>query len=100
MKMDKQLWGQIETLYHAALEREPDARGTFLDQACAGDKELRHEVESLLDYDDSPASFIHAPALEVAARELAGESFSGAQTQSLASPPQISGYQLLAPLGR
>ncbi|MGH9847193.1 MAG: protein kinase domain-containing protein, partial [Blastocatellia bacterium] len=98
--MPPERWQQIEELYHAALERAPDERGTFLDQACAGDEELRREVASLLDYDDKPASFIESPVLEVAARELAGQSLSGTQTQALASPPQISGYQLLAPLGR
>ena len=30
MMMDKQRWQQIETLYHAALEREPDERAAFL----------------------------------------------------------------------
>ena len=42
---------QIERLYHAALEREPDARDAFLDEACAGDEELRREVAGLLDGD-------------------------------------------------
>jgi eukaryotic-like serine/threonine-protein kinase len=98
--MNPERWKQIERLYHAALELEPDARGTFLDQACAGDEELRREVTSLLNYDDSPAGIIQSPLLEVAASELADRPLSGAQTQPLASPPQISGYQLLSPLGR
>lgn len=34
MELDR--WEQIERLYHAALEREPDAREAFLDEACAG----------------------------------------------------------------
>src|SRR5262245_52985184 len=52
MKMNKHRWQQVETLYHAALERALGARGTFLAQA------LRREIASLLNYDDSPASFI------------------------------------------
>ncbi len=28
--MDKQRWRQVETLYHAALEREPESRKAFL----------------------------------------------------------------------
>jgi serine/threonine protein kinase/Flp pilus assembly protein TadD len=90
-------WQQIEELYHAALEREPESRAAFLDEACAGDEELRREVASLLAYDDKPASFIEAPVLEVAARELV--SLSGAQTQPMA-PAQIGAYQILSPLGR
>lgn len=46
--MKAERWRQIERLYHAALEREPDERAAFLDEACAGDDELRREVESLL----------------------------------------------------
>src|SRR5262245_22730630 len=99
-RMNPERWKQIERIYHAALEREPGERGTFLDQACAGDEELRSEVTSLLDYDDKPASFIEAPVLEVVARELAGESLSGAQTLAPASPAQIGVYQLLSLLGR
>jgi len=70
MKMDKQRWQKVETLYHAALEREPGARGTFLAQACAGDEELRREVEELLRYDDSAESFIAGNALAFEARPL------------------------------
>ncbi|HWQ35446.1 MAG TPA: protein kinase [Blastocatellia bacterium] len=96
--MKPEHWKQIEALYHAALEREPDARATFLDAACAGDEELRREVASLLHYDSLPDRLIDVPALEIAARELALAPLSGATAQS-AIPARISSYQLLAPLG-
>ncbi len=54
---------QIEDVFHAALERPPADRATFLGEACAGDGELRAEVESLLAADDQAASFIESPAL-------------------------------------
>jgi hypothetical protein len=95
--MEHNRWQQIEELYHAALEREPESRAAFLDEACAGDEKLRREVASLLTYDDQPASFIEAPVLEVAARELV--SLSGAQTQPIA-PARIGAYQILSLLGR
>jgi serine/threonine-protein kinase len=65
MKRDR--WRQIEELYQAAQERGPDARGTFLAQACAGDEELRREVESLLATDAEAGSFIQASAYAAAA---------------------------------
>jgi hypothetical protein len=34
-------WKQVESLYHAALERETATRAAFLAEACAGDEELR-----------------------------------------------------------
>src|SRR5262245_62144037 len=50
-RMNPERWKRIERLYLAALKLGPDARWAFLDQACAGDKELRREVTSLLNYD-------------------------------------------------
>ncbi len=56
--MTPERWQQIEALYHAALEREPESRGAFLTGACHDD-ELRAAVEVLLRQDgtklDHPA---------------------------------------------
>jgi eukaryotic-like serine/threonine-protein kinase len=41
-------WQQIKELFGAVLERSPDQRGAFLQQACGPDESLRAEVESLL----------------------------------------------------
>jgi eukaryotic-like serine/threonine-protein kinase len=41
-------WPIIKSIVAAALERGPDQRPAFLDQACAHDASLRAEVESLL----------------------------------------------------
>jgi serine/threonine protein kinase/formylglycine-generating enzyme required for sulfatase activity/dienelactone hydrolase len=72
--MKPESWNQIEKIYHAALERPPQERAVFLDEACTGDEELRREVAALLDYDDSDSNFIETPALKVAARALAAQS--------------------------
>jgi serine/threonine protein kinase len=41
-------WERVQAVFHAALERSPADLDAFLDQECAGDSELRHEVASLL----------------------------------------------------
>lgn len=46
--MDPEKWGRIKELFGLALEREPDQRAGFLEEACRGDPTLRSEVESLL----------------------------------------------------
>src|SRR5579872_3725418 len=46
--MDSGRWHEIEELYHAAMEKEATERASFLDERCAADPALRHEVESLL----------------------------------------------------
>ena len=48
--MQPERWQKIENLCHESLGREPDERAGFLDAACAGDADLRREVESLLKY--------------------------------------------------
>src|SRR5262245_33603643 len=99
MTLDKQRWSQVETLYHAALEREPGAREAFLAQACVGDEELRREVEELLRYDGAAESFIKGNALAFEARRLEPEELSQTAPQLL--PGQsIGAYKILALLGR
>jgi serine/threonine protein kinase/formylglycine-generating enzyme required for sulfatase activity/cephalosporin-C deacetylase-like acetyl esterase len=47
--MEPDRWRQVEGLYHAALERDPEVRAAFLAEASGGDKELLDEVQSLLE---------------------------------------------------
>ena len=89
----QELWGRIERLYHAALEREQSERAAFLAEACEGDEELRREVESLLRFDLRAEHFIESPALEVAARAQAG-----AQEETLIGR-MIGHYRILSLLG-
>jgi eukaryotic-like serine/threonine-protein kinase len=91
--MKAERWQQIEELYHAALEREQEERAIFLAEACGGDDALRHEVESLLRFDERAERFIEAPALEVAAQLRAEE-----QSQSLIGR-QLGPYLILSLLG-
>src|SRR5262245_36922310 len=97
--MDRNRWQQIEELYHAAMEHESGARDTFLAQACAGDEELRREVEELLRYDGAAESFIDEHTLAMEARQLVGEDLSTTKIQGLTGQ-QIGAYKILAPLGK
>ena len=62
-------WKQIDNLLQAALERPPEEREDFLGRACAGDRELESEVQSLLRSEHEAGSFLENPAVEVV-REL------------------------------
>jgi serine/threonine protein kinase/Tol biopolymer transport system component len=46
-----QRWPRVEDIFHRAVELAPQARSTFLDEACGPDQSLRTEVESLLDHE-------------------------------------------------
>ncbi|MBA2647637.1 MAG: protein kinase [Pyrinomonadaceae bacterium] len=91
--MKAERWQQVEQLYHAALEREPESRAAFLDEACAGDAVLRGEVESLLRYEERAERFIESPALEVAAGMMAEDG-----TPVMAGR-RISHYKIISSLG-
>ncbi len=70
--MTSERWARIDQLLDEAMELPLAERPAFLDQACAGDQELRAEVESLLDaHEQAEAKFLKAPALEIAAQQLA-----------------------------
>jgi serine/threonine-protein kinase len=63
-------WRRIEELYHAALERPESQRPAFLRAAC-DDEAMSREVESLL-AEGAAEQFLAMPAIELAAREMAG----------------------------
>jgi len=48
-----QRWQLLSRIYDAALARTPSERAAFLDDACAGDTNLREEVQSMLDHADA-----------------------------------------------
>ena len=64
---------QIQELYHAARQREPEQRTAFLAGACEGDEDLQREVESLLAADPSSACFLDEPVMRRAAGLLASQ---------------------------
>ena len=92
--MNPEHWGQIEQLYHAALELSSGKRAAFLDANCKDDQELRQEVESLLAYDEQARNFIESPPDTLAAEMVAAE-----QATALIGE-KISHYQVISLLGR
>ena len=74
--MTPERWQQINELYQAAVDHESNQRAAFLDRACAGDTDLRREVDSLIAAHDQAGSFITEPALKLAAKSLAGDQTS------------------------
>jgi hypothetical protein len=60
-------WATVERLYHAERARTVDQRAAFVADACAGDEELRREVESLLAQDASTDAVLSRGAAVAAA---------------------------------
>ncbi|MBL8208053.1 MAG: protein kinase [Blastocatellia bacterium] len=85
---------QIEAVFHDACNLAPDERTAFIAQACAGDEDLRREVEALLTSDEQAGPLIETPAYQMAAPLLL-------ESQSPAFAAQsISHYQIIALLGQ
>src|SRR5437764_14756766 len=68
--MTPQRYQRVSDIYHAALEERSDRRPAFLRDACAGDEDLRNEVESLLAAEKQAAGFLSRPAAELATQSI------------------------------
>jgi len=51
----KENWERVQSLFLEAMDLPPDKRASFLDAACAGNEEMRREVESLIAHDGAEA---------------------------------------------
>src|SRR5262252_6803605 len=65
----KENWQRVQSLFLEAAELSPEERVRFLDNACAGEADIRREVESLLTHDGASEERI-AGALAGAAQSL------------------------------
>jgi serine/threonine-protein kinase len=99
--MNPERWRRIEQVCHEALEREPRERAAFLDEACAGDADLRREVESLIDQQSAAQRFLETPP----AGQVAGDA-SWAETllhdfdrAALTPGTRLGPYEITARIG-
>ena len=93
-------WKEIDRLFDAALDRPPDERAAFLDEACDGRPRLRDEVEALLAAEAS-ASFLEQEAMSFAAPAYDPEEGEGIADDPLAAPAhRVGPYRLTDEIGR
>ena len=72
MKSDR--WQQVDELFEAALELDRAARPAYLDKACGDDRDLRREVEKMLEFDEQAGDFIEDNVFNIAAELIPGQS--------------------------
>jgi eukaryotic-like serine/threonine-protein kinase len=100
--MDRARWHQIDTLLDRALDRPREERGAWLAEACAGDEDLRAEVEKLLELaereDDMlrPDGVLASPIGEEVVRELSKD--AGARAVQVGE--SLGRYRLVELLGK
>ncbi len=84
---------RVAEIVEAAVERPLAERAGFLDEACAGDVDLRREVQSLLAFQNDATDFIEKPAYEIAGAKRSD--FQG----ELKSGDQIDDYKIISQIG-
>jgi eukaryotic-like serine/threonine-protein kinase len=87
----------IAPVLEAALELPEESRRAFLDRACAGDGELRAEVEDLLSADSDAGAFLDAP-VDLAA--VSGPPGNAEKDPDRLSGTTIGSYRLVREIGR
>ncbi len=69
---DTERWTRVDRLLQSALDVPAAERDGYLRDACGGDRGLEGDVRSLLAAHDRADGFLAAPAIDLAARALAG----------------------------
>src|SRR5277367_3095384 len=94
--MTREQWQNVRKTLEGALETDPAERARYLDQACAGDVELRREVESLLESNDQATGvFLTGQAIHHVSGFAAG---SDASTYTLQGR-RIGPYRVMEEIG-
>ena len=70
--MTPEQWQKVEAVLQEAIDRPPQDRASFLDAACAGDRQLLDEATSLINAYDEAGDFIEQPAISQDAHILVG----------------------------
>jgi serine/threonine protein kinase len=91
--MTPEQWQKVEAVLQEALDRPSPERVSFLDQACAGDEQLRDEAVSLVEAYAEAGDFIEQPAITQDARVLVGDDSSNKIGQ------EIGPYKIVKQLG-
>src|SRR5262245_27991811 len=63
--MTPEHWKQIKDVFQSLVECAPSDRAARLDEVCAGDAELRRELELLLKSDEEARSFLEIPPVRI-----------------------------------
>ncbi|MGC2234622.1 MAG: protein kinase [Pyrinomonadaceae bacterium] len=87
--MNREDYQKVKQIFQSALDAAPGERDDFLDEACREDKDLRFEVERLLDSLDS--DYLEQPAIGKMAEFIASEGLRIGQT--------VGRYEILEKIG-
>ena len=93
--MNPARWSEVEAVLDATLDSDPSRWPAIVEQRCAGDADLRREVEALLGRYDSALRFLDSPPAAAAAAMVAE-----AQAAARAEGKRIGPYRIVRQLGQ
>ncbi len=91
-------WERIEELFSDCVGRAPGEWAKLLDRSCAGDAELRREVESLLAAHETPRGILDSPPLPSGPTAISPEDAAGRSRRGQLAPGTRLGPWCLGPL--
>src|SRR5580765_1139604 len=87
--MSQRNWKKAKELFDEALRQNAADRSQFLDIACAGDTQLKADIESLLSSHDRSESFLEIPAIVPT---------TGGVSWRLANGSRLSHFKIVEPI--
>jgi serine/threonine-protein kinase len=91
-------FGRVGAIFDAALDLSVDEQVAYVEQACAGDAELRDEVLGLLRAYTDSADFLDTPALQFAMPLLAEDDVL--RPAAPRGPERVGSFRIVGVLGR
>lgn len=96
--MTPQRWTRVREIFEGALERPAQDRAAYLRVLCAGDDEMRRDVESLLASHDSSADFLETPAVNLS--QALASTGANAEDGEYPAGYRLGPYQFARRIGR
>ena len=88
--MDTKTWQRAQRIFDEAIQKPAGERATLVSDACAGDPQLRAQLEKLIRAHETAGDFLGSPTVAIRAKPAAAEERAGAR---------IGPYKLLERIG-
>ena len=93
MSSSSSRWQRLEALFYQALELKPEERAAFLEKSCAGDADLRKEIQELLNSSEQPMEMLQE-SVAAAAHDMVAQ-----RRRVIAPGTQLAQYKIISMLG-
>jgi serine/threonine protein kinase/TolB-like protein/Flp pilus assembly protein TadD len=94
--MSSERWQKLEEIFQTAIDMASGERAQYIEAACAGDEELRREVEALLAEHDEAGDFLDEPVYE----RSGVHALAALIDEDPVIGQRIGSYQVLSQIGR